>query len=256
VKDKYEVICYWDNKKKGAMNGIPIERPNLGRIFDILFIASSHDGIEHQLDEMGIPKEKRDRRYIDHPYEVRNNWLRCYSDFLKKMEIYGCVAEAGVYKGDFAAHINKNFKNSICYLFDTFSGFSEEDIKLEQEMKCSIAEIGQFGDTSEDYVLNRMPYRDMVKTVKGIFPGSALKAGISEKFIFVNLDMDLYRPTIEGLKFFSGKMKKYGVILVHDYFTNYEGINKAVHEFLSKRNDLLAVPIGDEMSIAIVGFDG
>lgn len=32
--------------------------------------------------------------------------------------------------------------------------------------------------------------------------------------------------------------------------------NRAIHEFLLERKELQAIPIGDEMSIAIVGFQG
>ena len=254
VHDEYNIVCYWDNKKTGNTNGIPVEKPNSDRAFDILFVATSHAEVDDQLMELGIPSNKINRYYIDHPFEIRNNWLRCYAEFLDDMEIKGSVAEAGVYKGDFAIQINRNFKDSVCYLFDTFQGFMEEDVSVETEKNYSLAEIAQFSDTSEDFVLSRMPNRAKVKAVKGFFPQSALDKEINDLFMFVNLDMDLYQPTIEGLRFFSTRMVKYGVILVHDYFTKYEGIKKAVHNFLSERDDLQAIPVGDEMSIAIVGF--
>ena len=40
-----------------------------------------------------------------------------------------------------------------------------------------------------------------------------------EKFAFVSLDLDLYKPTFEGLRFFYPKMIKGGCVLIHDYFT-------------------------------------
>ena len=43
---------------------------------------------------------------------------------------------------------------------------------------------------------------------KGYFPESA--HGIDEKFAFVSLDLDLYKPTLEGLRFFYPKMIKGG----------------------------------------------
>lgn len=55
---------------------------------------------------------------------------------------------------------------------------------------------------------------------KRFFPESA--EGIQDSFCFVNLDMDLYQPMLNGLRFFYDKMEKNGVILLHDYF--HEGL--------------------------------
>ena len=46
-----------------------------------------------------------------------------------------------------------------------------------------------------------------------------------------------------------------GVILVHDYFgSQYPGIKKIVKEFMAEHPRLSKIPIGDAMSIAIIGF--
>jgi len=45
------------------------------------------------------------------------------------------------------------------------------------------------------------------------------------------------------------------VILVHDYFgSQYPGIKKIVKEFMAEHPRLSKIPIGDAMSIAIIGF--
>lgn len=76
---------------------------------------------------------------------------------------------------------------------------------------------------------------------------------IDEEFCFVNLNMDLYKPTLEGLKFFWTKMVNGGIILVHDYFSKgYEGVNKAVEEFLQEVEDaIIPFAIGDGVSIGL-----
>lgn len=54
----------------------------------------------------------------------------------------------------------------------------------------------------------------------------------NEKFIFVNLDFDLYLPILAGLQFFYPRLAPGGVILVHDYFTKiYHGVKETVDEF-------------------------
>ncbi|MCH5249318.1 MAG: hypothetical protein J1E98_05280 [Lachnospiraceae bacterium] len=79
-------------------------------------------------------------------------------------------------------------------------------------------------------------------------------------FCFVNLDLDLYEPTYNGLLFFSKKMVPGGGILVHDYFAeDYKGPREAVDKFVSEirvKSSILLhkVPIGDGLSIFLTGF--
>jgi O-methyltransferase len=90
---------------------------------------------------------------------------------------------------------------------------------------------------------------------RGIFPNTA--KDIDDSFIFVRLDLDLYQPTLEGLKFFYPRMCRGGVILVHDYYTeSYAGVKQAVIDFWGSDGvkHLHKLPAGDLMSLAIVGF--
>lgn len=105
--------------------------------------------------------------------------------------------------------------------------------------------------TSETLVLNRMKYPEKCIIKKGYFPETT--GGINEKFCYVNLDMDLYKPTLEGLRFFWPLMVNGGIITIHDYFSRgYEGVNAAVREFLNEvSDDITPFPIGDQVSIAI-----
>lgn len=254
IRHDVNVICFWDNNKTGCLNGIPIRAPQTNVEFDIIYLASIHEEMYKQLLNLGIPDSIIEKYYIEQPYIVRNKWLKNFADLLVNLRCEGALCEAGVYKGDFACYINNVFPNDVLYLFDTFEGFDSKDVDIEESKSYSCAEIGQFADTSVEFVRQRMGTPQNVRIVKGYFPDSAKELDINESFKFVNLDMDLYKPTLEGLRFFSDKMVKNGVILVHDYFTHYEGIQEAVHEFLSERSDLRLLPIGDEMSIAVTGF--
>ena len=79
---------------------------------------------------------------------------------------------------------------------------------------------------------------------------------IKDSFCFVNLDLDLYEPTYQGLRYFENRMIPGGIILVHDYFaTNFQGPQKAVDQFISETNGRYAMyPIGDGISVMITGF--
>ena len=165
----------------------------------------------------------------------RVDWIRDFSKFVYERGLEGNVAECGVYRGDLARFINVFFKDKKCYLFDSFEGFKasdiDEDIKLNPVSSFWDKEnLLNFTVTSMDYVLSRMPFPNQIETRKGYIPETL--RGIEDEFCFVNLDMDLYHPMLEALKFFYPRMVDGGVILLHDYFSpDLIGVEKAVRDF-------------------------
>jgi hypothetical protein len=70
---------------------------------------------------------------------------------------------------------------------------------------------------------------------------------VAEKhFAFVHIDVDLYQPTLDSLKFFYSRMNPGGIILCDDYgFTTCPGATKAVNELLAdKPENMVALPGG------------
>lgn len=127
---------------------------------------------------------------------------------INKKGLLGCAAEVGVYKGDFAKHINEVFPDRKLYLFDTFKGFSDRDI--ESDVKAGYSTGKQdFSDTSVNEVLGKMAHRENCIIRQGWFPESA--AGLEkEKFVFVSLDADLFDPIYKGLEFFYPRLQMGG----------------------------------------------
>ncbi len=145
--------------------------------------------------------------------------------------IAGAVAELGVYRGELAAILNRLFAGRTLYLFDTFEGFSTNDLYDGQEKKHSQAAVGDFKNTSIDMVLSRMPEPDRIVIKKGYFPETA--EDLEETFAFVSLDVDLYKPTVAGLHYFYPRLAKGGCIFIHDYNNRrYKGVRRAVDEFI------------------------
>lgn len=259
IKNEADVVFFVDNDSEkwgGAYDNVEIKPP------ESLFESASYDYIEmgtlmglreiqEQLIKNHIPIERLEKTFAETSVNARIFFIKRLSEQLKKKSINGSVAEAGVFRGEFAKEINKYFPESKCYLFDTFTGFDERDFKYE--VKESMTEdVNHFTKTSEKIVFEKMPNKELIEIRKGYFPES-LK-GIEDEFIFVNLDMDLYKPTLEGLRYFFPRMKEGGVILIHDYFTeSYPNIEKSVSDFeteIGKR--LYKLPIGDDISMAIL----
>lgn len=261
IEKKYEIVAFCDNDKDkwGEAeygNKLKVADPTL--IFEIqwdeiiIISLSSMNIIKKQLLDMGVNENKINTSYIDFQVRAREVFLRDYAAIVYDLNISGCVAEAGVFQGEFASIINESFPDRKLYLFDTFEGFDERDIKFEAQNSFSNAAKGQLSLTSESLVLKKMKYPDNCIICKGYFPESA--KNVKEQFVFVNLDMDLYKPTLEGLRFFYPLMVKGGIIVIHDFFSKgYEGINAALKEFTEeiKNKKITPFPIGDHVSIAI-----
>jgi hypothetical protein len=151
--------------------------------------------------------------------------------------IAGSIAELGVYKGVFAARMRVLFPGRKFYLFDTFEGFDQEQIHYDSEKnwlgRPASTVSSMFRDTSVDSVLKiieKFGDKDLCIVKKGYFPDSA--QDVREKFAFVSIDVDLYQPTLDGLKFFYEHLVPGGYIMVHDCGgSKWMGAGVAVNQF-------------------------
>lgn len=175
-------------------------------------------------------------------------FLEKLAEMFHEQNLTGNVAEGGTFQADFAKEMNRVFPQKICYLFDSFEGFDERDVLIEKKMCYSKYATGHLNMTTEDLVLSKLPHPEKCVIKKGYFPETT--AGLEdETFCFVNLDFDLYKPTLAGLEFFASRMVKGGIILIHDYFSEgYKGVKQAVIEFAAANKQYF--PIGDGLSVA------
>lgn len=259
ISNKYNILGFTDNdsnKIGGKIFSSPIYSVEecLKLHYEKIIITSAPglDSIKKQLLAMGIDEGMIDDSFVVAPLESRRIFLERLSQMQRDIDSNICVAEAGVFEGDFAKYINCYYPNRELFLFDTFEGFCDKDI--EKEMTMSNAKVGDYSNTSEEIVLSKMQFKEKCKIFKGYFPQTA--KNIDKMFCFVNLDLDLYEPTYNGLVFFEKKMVNHGIILVHDYFAdNFKGPKEAVDKFITeKKGKYIALPIGDGISVMVVGF--
>ena len=238
------------------------------KIFICAMKKSSCSEMEMQLADMGIPSEKivvmsRSREYVDAFAEedpVRKNWIKAFSEYTKEAGMLGNVAECGVYYGNTAIFINRYWSERTLYLFDTFEGFSDKDLEYDINSFSAFKNgsfttnpfSGEPADSVIEVIKNRMSYPEKLEIHKGHFPECA--GNIEDKFCFVNLDMDLYQPQLDGLRYFWNKMEPGGIILLHDYYhPELPGVKMAVMDFEKELGEmLLKFPIGDHCSIAVM----
>ena len=261
ICEQNEIVAFADNdatKWGKKLFGISVCEPEacLKKMqYDKVIISAfgGFDEIVQQCLKLGVPREKIDMSHFDTSRKSRIVFLKDMAMLLNEYEQDADVAEAGVYYGDFAKWINTYFPNRILHLFDTFEGFDKRDITVEIEQGFSQEREGHLSGSSVALVMEKMLRPEKCKIYKGYFPDTA--AGIERKFCFVNLDMDLYQPTYNGLHFFQKKMTEHGIILVHDYYTEgYKGAKAAVDEFCKECGGRITrYPIGDGVSIMLAG---
>lgn len=98
--------------------------------------------------------------------------------------------------------------------------------------------------------MKKMRYPENCIIRKGWFPESA--QGISDRFVFVSIDVDLYQPILSCLEFFFPLLVQGGYIFVHDYNSvNYRGVRPALREFCKKKN-INYFPLSDGSGSAII----
>lgn len=271
------IIGWIDNKNDNLENGL-VKRPEeIQKLeYDKIVVSAAsetaREEIRKQLCELHVPREKciflledeelKTKVFSNHnrydESDIRVNWVKSFSKYVYEEKINGSVAEAGVNRGEFAYYINKYFYDRRCYLFDTFEGFSEKDLDVERAIGNESFLRGEFNKrdgflcTNINTVKKRMENINLCEFCVGYFPESA--ADVDDIFCFVNLDMDLYQPMLEGLRFFYPKMSSGGVILLHDFFhPELPSVNKAVKDYEQETEGLLRkFPIGDHCSIAVI----
>ncbi len=204
---------------------------------------------EHAVKVGLVSKEliKIERTYRD---KVRfyNLWFQ--TERLKRMKIQGAFAELGVYKGETALMLHQMDASRRLHLFDTFAGFDTKDLDLEKN-KDERYTTDNFSDTSIESVRSLFKDSGNILFYPGYFPATT-KTLSDKAFALVHIDADLYLPTIEALKFFYPKVSPGGVLIVHDYNHTWDGIKKAVDEFMITIPESLVEVLDWQGSVMII----
>jgi O-methyltransferase len=181
--------------------------------------------------------------------DQRYTCLIMLANEIMKNNVEGAIAEFGVYRGNFAKRIRALIPNRKFYLFDTFSGFDENQLKHDKEKFNEKIQMG-FDNTSVDIALKTIGDTDMCIVKQGFFPETA--KDVKDDFAFVSLDVDLYQPIFDGLNFFYDRLSPGGYILVHDYqHVHYLGCGEAVRDFCEKTG-VTCIPLPDNNCSAVI----
>lgn len=210
-----------------------------GRFFLGSFINKAPEPLQWKLarKEHRLPAAlKRMVRWYPDSVRFYTWWLQV--ERLKLEMIPGDFAELGVYKGESASMLHQMDKDRRFHLFDTFEGFPEKDLQHETGMPASYTPR-HFSDTSIARVIRRIGNQENLVMHTGYFPDTTLSMPDDIRYALVNIDVDLYLPTLNGLRYFYPRLSPGGVLFIHDYTYLWPGVVKAVDEFASAINECL-----------------
>ena len=188
-----------------------------------------------------IKKIKEEVDFAFYPYEA----FMVYSIAKTQADREGSFAEVGVFQGGSAKLICEIKKEKEFFLFDTFTGLQDVS-DVDTHFGEKHWHDDEFSNTSIESVKELLSKYDNVHIIKGNFPGSGGEI-IEKRFCFVHLDVDLYKSTIDALRFFFPKMVQGGIILIHDFHS--DGIQKAFEEFKNENKIQLIELTGSQAMI-------
>jgi predicted O-methyltransferase YrrM len=170
----------------------------------------------------------------DYPYtEERKYLLRELARYTR--DLPGCLAECGVFEGASAYFLARARPDAVVHLFDRFEGLplpGPEDAVGDREV--SRWQPGDFR-ARLDVLSRNLAGLNNVRVHRGDIP-EVLRCVSEERFCLVHIDVDLYRPTLESLRFFYPRMVPGGVIVLDDYgFATCPGVHRAVQEFMEDK---------------------
>ena len=147
-------------------------------------------------------------------------------------------AEVGSYRGGSASFLADALRRAsgaepAFDVVDTFEGHAPGTYTEGQDRAEHRPERGEFRDTS---------YEDVKRYLSG-FAGLEVHQGafhtveprlVDHRYGLAHVDVDLYEPTVQCLRFFADRMPASGVIVVDDYGApKCPGIREATDEFLA-----------------------
>lgn len=172
--------------------------------------------------------------------------LAHYELFKKVLEIPGAIIECGVFKGASLARFavfRELFGNSFSKKiigFDTFGEFPETNYEPDKLVRDNFIKTAGKDSISVDQMMKVLIHKkcdQFVELVKGDICKTVPKY-VEEnpqiKISLLNLDTDIYEPSVTTLKYFWSRITTGGILILDDYGT-FPGETKAVDDYFKDK---------------------
>ena len=194
-----------------------------------------------------LAQEKTQMASQDHLLVRQRLYTLCY--LLQNIAIHeGDICELGAWRGLSAYMLasqlsSRDFQNEFC-LFDSFEGLSEvdeidrrKDIYVDYDKKRALFEC------SEEIVRENLKEFSFIRYYKGWIPIKFDEVK-DRRFSFVHIDLDLYQPILDSIRFFYPRLNSGGVMVFDDYgCATFPGAKAAVDEALKELGNPFFLPL-------------
>ncbi len=173
--------------------------------------------------------------------------LAHYELYKMTLDIPGAIVECGVFKGASLARFamfRELFENPYSKKiigFDTFNKFPETDFDNDRELRRRfINSAGEDSISSKQLmdVLNHKNINKNIELVAGDITETVPDYVASHPDLnisFLNLDVDIYEPSVSVLKYLYPRIVKGGILVLDDYGT-FPGETKAVDDYFKNKD--------------------
>ncbi len=211
-------------------------------------IAQTYFEIDEKFHDLyEFAQNKTQMRDTDHPIRRQRHYTLNYLLWNTNLND-GEVCELGCRRGlsayQIATHIKTLNRKIIFHIFDSFEGLSEllpvdvphdrrqNNETLRKEYACPLEIVSQ----------NLCEF-NFIQYHKGWIP-TKFPDVQNKKFSFVHVDVDLYQPIYDSIKFFYPRLVKHGVMVFDDYgCMQFPGAKKAVDQHLAEIGGGFLIPL-------------
>lgn len=210
-----------DKKFVAQMKKVIGQLARLGPAFDVTIDSRFHDAAEP------LVKAKRTMLGYDRLFTL-------WQATLNVAHLGLPIVEIGTFRGGSAALVAEALRvaKAPCdvHVVDTFEGHIDSTITAHDSDEHF---TGKFANTSVEDVQAFLAAYPGVQVHKG--NAADVIAGWPERrYGMVHIDVDLYGPTLECLRYFGPRLAGGGVLVMDDYESpTCPGVSLAVHEYLS-----------------------
>ena len=137
---------------------------------------------------------------------------------------------------------NSKFNKFQMYLYDSWDSMKKEDL-LDSE----ITNVGRYFNLNiERTQKNLLDFKNNTVFHHGYVPDSFSNSSQPEEIVYLHIDLNSTKPTIDALNFFFPRLLKGGIIIFDDYGnTGYPDTKKQIDEFFkNKPGALMKSPTG------------
>lgn len=190
-------------------------------------------------------------RYWSNKTDAELRTLFHYAMFEKTKLLEGDIVEVGVAAGATIAFLNNlsvQFGiNKNLYGFDSFEGFSEphekDGVYFKNKFSILKKSYSKFTiDVVNKNLIDWCGSSDKVKNIKltkGYIPDTLCKYN-GTKISLMNIDLDIYQPTLDSLRFFWPMLQKGGIMMLDEYdfgrdLEKWPGAKAAADEFCEEK---------------------